>query len=105
MSEWQTCANRAELDLLLANHIAGRLRRDIAERGQASLAVSGGSTPKGMFHTLSHCELDWSQVFVTLVDERWVAPDNEDSNERLVRDHLLQHRAASARTNLPTPGL
>ena len=53
MSEWQTCANRAELDLLLANHIAGRLRRDIDERGQASLAVSGGSTPLPLFEALA----------------------------------------------------
>ena len=97
MSEWQTCASRAELDLLLANHIAERLRTDLASRGQASLAVSGGGTPKGMFQALSHCELDWSQVTITLVDERWVSPDSEDSNERLVREYLLQHRAATAR--------
>ena len=34
---------------------------------------------------------------VTLADERWVPPGHPDSNETLVRTHLLQGRAASAR--------
>ena len=58
--------------------------------------MSGGSTPKHMFELLSHCRLDWSQVCITLVDERWVAPDSPASNERLVREHLLQNQAAAA---------
>ena len=31
-----------------------------------------------------------------LVDERWVSPDHDDSNERAVRSHLLQGAANSA---------
>lgn len=34
---------------------------------------------------------------VTLVDERFVPPENERSNHRLVADNLLKHRAAEAR--------
>jgi 6-phosphogluconolactonase len=29
-------------------------------------------------------------------DERWIAPDHEASNEKLIRDHLIQGEAASA---------
>ena len=96
MSEWRTFRDRAALDEALAKHIAGQLQADIERRGSASLAVSGGSTPMGMFQALSGAELDWSRVFITLVDERWVNRDSPDSNERLVREHLLQDAAANA---------
>ena len=97
MSEWREFADRDALDQQLAEHIASRLRSDITKRGAASLAVSGGGTPRRMFQLLSACPLDWSRVWVTLVDERWVNPDNADSNERLVREELLVNEAATAR--------
>ena len=96
MSEWREFATAEELDRALANHLASRLQADIGNRGKASLAVSGGSTPTGMFQQLSRCPIDWAKVWLTLVDERQVARDSVDSNERLVREHLLRHQAKSA---------
>lgn len=96
MSEWHEFSGRAALDAALADHLAGRLRQDIERRGQALLALSGGSTPKGMFRELARRDLPWSEVTLTLVDERWVEPDHPDLNERLVREHLLQGAAAEA---------
>jgi 6-phosphogluconolactonase len=92
----------------LAEHVAERLRAALAERQQALLAVSGGSTPKAFFERLSHESLDWAKVQVTLVDERWVPDSDDRSNARLVKTHLLQHAAAGARfvplyTGDPTP--
>ncbi|ACY16926.1 6-phosphogluconolactonase [Haliangium ochraceum] len=81
----------------MADDVAEVLRAAIAERGAATLVVSGGSTPAPMFRALSRSELDWSKVVVTLADERWVPADDEDSNERMVRELLLQNAAASAR--------
>ncbi|MCP1470971.1 6-phosphogluconolactonase [Sphingobium sp. OAS761] len=81
----------------IAARIAGILSDAIAARGMASLAVSGGRSPRPVLEALSHSDLDWSKVVVTLVDERWVARDSVDSNERLVREALLQSRAAQAR--------
>ncbi|MEH6628043.1 MAG: 6-phosphogluconolactonase [Motiliproteus sp.] len=97
-------ADRAALDRQLCEEIAERLRSTLAQRDQASLVVSGGSTPVGLFEALSLQDLDWSRVVVTLADERWVKADAGDSNERLVRNHLLQNRAAAARfIGLKTP--
>jgi 6-phosphogluconolactonase len=96
MSNWREFDSTPALDEQLAQHIGDALRSDIAARGCAALAVSGGGTPKGMFARLSQQELDWSRVTVTLVDERWVNSDSADSNERLVREHLLQDHAAAA---------
>ena len=42
-------------------------------------------------------DLDWSNVAVTLVDERYVPESSPESNARLIRDVLLQDRAAAAR--------
>jgi 6-phosphogluconolactonase len=81
----------------LAAAVADRLRQGIAARGTASLAVSGGRTPAKFFAALSQQRLPWSEVVVTLVDERWVPLASERSNEALLRDGLLQGRAAAAR--------
>lgn len=87
----------ATLAQALAAAVADDLRAALAERGQATLALSGGNTPKAFMQALSHQDLDWSRVQVTLVDERWVPESNERSNARLLREHLLQGRAARAR--------
>jgi len=96
MSEWRRFDDRDELDSALATHIARCLRDDVANRGSASLAVSGGSTPTGMFARLAARELPWERIWITLVDERWVPPDHPDSNEKLVRENLLRECAAAA---------
>lgn len=81
----------------LARFVAERLRAAVAQRGQALLVVSGGSTPVPFFEALSGEDLAWPSVTVTLADERWLPADHADSNERLVRAHLLRERAAAAR--------
>lgn len=80
----------------LAVDVAHMLKEAITKRGEATLVVSGGSTPVPFFEALSKKELEWSQVKVTLADERWVDSGHPDSNERLVRRHLLDNLAASA---------
>lgn len=81
----------------LADAVAGRLREALAARPQASLMLSGGKSPIPFFQKLSRLKLDWSRVVVGMVDDRWVAPDHADSNERLLREHLLKNEAAGAR--------
>lgn len=81
----------------LADDVAARLTQAIAKRGRATLAVSGGSTPKRFLSALSRRELAWDKVTVTLVDERFVPETSERSNQRLVAERLLQNKAARAR--------
>ena len=80
----------------LAECIASGLEGALNLREFATLALSGGSTPKPLLDVLSRCDLEWSRVRVTQVDERWVPEDHADSNARLIREHLLQNRAAAA---------
>lgn len=80
----------------LAENVAGALRDAIDSRGQATLVVSGGRSPIAFFKALSQQTLPWNKVLVSLADERWVPTSHEDSNEALVRRHLLQGPAAEA---------
>lgn len=88
--------NSSALATTLAQDIAQRLSDAIASNGSASIAVSGGSTPKQLFAELSHCDIAWNNVTIIMVDERYVAPDDNRSNEKLIREHLLQNNAQAA---------
>ena len=77
----------------LSQNIGEILIKAIEERGRASLAVSGGNTPKPLFEELSLLDLDWSKVDLTLVDDRWVDSDHKDSNELLVKLYLIKNKA------------
>jgi 6-phosphogluconolactonase len=89
-------ATGAELAPAFAHWTASLLTSAVATRGVALLAVSGGTSPRRYFEALSNEPVDWSRVVVTLVDERRVADDDPRSNARLVRQTLLQNRAAKA---------
>lgn len=80
----------------MADSILGHLTDALGHRDRATLALSGGRSPRAVLERLSHAPLDWSKVTVLLVDDRWVDPASPDSNERLVREALLQNEAASA---------
>jgi 6-phosphogluconolactonase len=89
--------DRDQLAASLAKDVATALREAIEARGAAVLAVSGGTTPVLFFETLAKAEIPWKAVTVTLVDERQVPEASERSNARLVRKHLMRHRAGAAR--------
>ena len=90
-------ADGAALAEALATTVADTLAAGIEAHGEASIAVSGGSTPKAFFNALSAKPIDWSRVTITLVDERFVPADNPRSNHLLVNDNLLKDKAAAAR--------
>lgn len=61
------------------------MRRAIADRGFASIAVPGGSAAELLLPRLVRASIDWRRVEVFWVDERAVPPDADDSNSRLAR--------------------
>ena len=85
-----------ELEIMLADNISKDLEASINQLGKASLLVSGGTSPKGLFQILSKKEIDWSKVTIGLVDERFVSNENEASNEKLVHKNLLINQASKA---------
>ena len=85
-----------DLIAALSQSITQELQKAINEKGKASLLVSGGSTPKPLFEKLRETSLDWEKVSIGLCDERWISSGHEESNENLVKTHLLQAKASKA---------
>lgn len=94
----KVCAfdSREKLTSNLSALLQDKLNKAVASKGNASLAVSGGSTPVPLFQSLSHARLPWSKIKVTLVDDRWISPEETDSNDRLLHTHLFQNCAKEA---------
>ncbi len=61
----------------------------LAERPEATLAISGGSTPKLLFAWLAEQPFDWSLVHLFWVDERAVPPGDPESNFTLADTYWL----------------
>jgi 6-phosphogluconolactonase len=92
----QAFADREALAEAASGLIAKALGRALKARGAAALVATGGSTPAPAYRRLSQATLDWGKVAITLSDERWVPPTFKDSNERMLRESLLQGPAAAA---------
>jgi len=90
-------ADRDELAKALADAVAANINAALIVSGVAAIAVSGGSTPAKFFSALGkHKDVDWTKVYVTLVDERWVDETSDRSNAMLVNEKMLQGPAAVA---------
>jgi 6-phosphogluconolactonase len=97
---FHTFESKDKLAHEFANHVARLLSELVEHQGYATLAVSGGSTPKPFFNALRDKELPWSKITLMVVDERFVPINHEDSNEKLLREHLL-HRDATVLSLAP----
>ena len=87
--------NSESLAFDLSQNINEILVETIKKKGRVSMAVSGGSTPMPLFEALSHLDIDWRKVDLTLVDDRWVESDHKDSNELLVKSYLIKNKAVN----------
>jgi 6-phosphogluconolactonase len=65
------------------------LEEALAGRRRATLAVSGGSSPRPMFELFAQRRLLWEQVDVFWVDERYVPPSDPQSNFRMANETWL----------------
>jgi len=76
-----------------AREACARMTRSIhealKERGGATIALSGGSSPGDAYRLLAQQTIDWNKVHVYWVDERAVPPEHERSNYGAARRTLL----------------
>lgn len=66
----------------------------VQDRGRCAVALSGGSTPRGLYQALAHtatlrARVPWSQIEFFWGDERLVPSDDVDSNYRMAYDAML----------------
>jgi 6-phosphogluconolactonase len=76
-----------------ADLFADSSRTAVGNRGVARVALSGGSTPGAMYDALvgtaEEPAIPWAHLQVFFSDERFVAPETEESNYHLASSRLL----------------
>jgi 6-phosphogluconolactonase len=88
----ETFASADELFHAAAQHFAELANFAVRAKGSFTVALSGGSTPKGLYSVLASDfanEIPWDKIFFFWGDERHVPPDHPDSNYRLAYQALL----------------
>lgn len=85
-----------KLSIQLGMFVCEKLNEGVKYNNQASLVVSGGSTPKFLFQFLSKQDIPWSKITITLADERCITANDPANNGKMIRDTLLQGYASSA---------
>ena len=87
--EWFTAPDAEGAAEACARHIVSLLETALSSQELATLAVSGGSTPKLLFRKLAAAPFHWDRVHLFWVDERCVPPTDEASNYKLAEDYLI----------------
>ncbi len=87
-------------DALSLSHAAAHLivtesNKAVQQKGYFTMALSGGSTPKILFELLAQepykNNIPWKKIIVAFGDERFVAPNSNESNFKMANDALLSH--------------
>jgi 6-phosphogluconolactonase len=73
----------------IVDNVALAFARLLAQEAPKSVALSGGETAQECYAAVRATGPDWSNVDVYFGDERFVAPDDPDSNEGMARRVLL----------------
>ncbi len=82
------------LDLTLS-----KVETAIQQRGQFTIALAGGSTPKPLYEAIATQQLPWDKIHVFWGDERYVPADHPDSNQ------LMARRAWLDRVDIPADNI
>jgi 6-phosphogluconolactonase len=85
------CSDTEEVAQVVGDELAE------AARSGMSVVLTGGSTPGHAYRLAAEREPDWSAASLWWGDERCVPPDDERSNFRLAREHLLDRIEAPPR--------
>ena len=85
----QICEDEQAAAAACAQFILALLRETLTARDYATLALSGGSTPKLLFQYMVEAKFNWKGVHLFWVDERAVPPNDERSNFKLAKDFLI----------------
>jgi 6-phosphogluconolactonase len=89
-AHWKSYPDAQAAAEACATHILSLLETALGGNAAATVAFSGGSTPRLMFEAMVRKRFDWSDVHIFFVDERCVPPDHADSNYGLAEKHLIR---------------
>ena len=86
---WHTYPDPKAAAEACSHHVLGLLDEMLSGQEHATLALSGGSTPKLLFEQMVSAKFKWDRVHLFWVDERGVPPTDPRSNYKLAEDSLI----------------
>ncbi len=88
----EVVADADALTTALVARVVAACHHAVATHGRFVIALAGGTTPLAAYRRLAERrDLPWERVLVTWGDERVVARDHAERNERATRQALLDH--------------
>ena len=87
-AEWREHGSRDEFVGSVAAEVEATISSAVAARGEALVALPGGSTPRAVFKRLAQARLLWSKTVIIPTDDRLVDDAHELSNFRLLAENF-----------------
>lgn len=78
---WQELSDPAELANALAHALHTQCLLLLSEQSKLLIGLAGGSTPMAAYAEWAEAQLPWSNIELTLIDERYVPLSDSQSNE------------------------
>lgn len=85
-SNLRVSSTPAEAAVACSTFVLEKLTEALQAKPWASLAISGGTTPKLLFQDFAKSTFDWNRLHVFWVDERCVPPSDNQSNFKLANE-------------------
>lgn len=101
--QWHVFQDMNQLREMACAAIVETANRAIAERGEFSIVLAGGSTPHDVYRLLRTAQTDWSKWQVYYGDERCLPPEHAERNSRMAEDSLLNHVPIPQKNVHPMP--
>lgn len=93
MIRWHAFASVDALQHEAARRILAQADEAIAARGEFSIVLAGGETPRPVYRLLRDAAADWARWRVWFGDERCLAPEDTGRNSRMAREAWLDRVA------------
>ncbi|MDA1036357.1 MAG: 6-phosphogluconolactonase, partial [Chloroflexi bacterium] len=93
MADIRTFEAHDKLTIAAADLVTKAAVGAVRDRGRFVWGLSGGTTPAMLYRLLAEeqyaSRFPWEQTYVFWSDERWIEPTDSLSNQRMVRETLL----------------
>ncbi|ABM13523.1 6-phosphogluconolactonase [Mycolicibacterium austroafricanum] len=91
--EIETYSGTAALVAAAGDRLVASIKNAVEGRSSAHIVLTGGGTGIGLLGRVAERsgEIDWSKVHIYWGDERFVAHDDDERNEKQAREALLDH--------------
>ncbi|MFT7184152.1 MAG: 6-phosphogluconolactonase [Oceanicoccus sp.] len=65
------------------------IKETLSEQKVCRIVLAGGSTPKPLYEMMALADFPWERLHFTVMDERYVPSDHEESNLKMMRRALF----------------